>query len=205
MPHLRHHRRHHTWPHCGSDLCMRQPRSPDPRISKPCISPTTQPVFWTVPAAMIVPLEADQPPDSDAEMAGIIGLPGARARHFWSRSARQRQDDNHNPLSPLAPEPRKQAHRNVLRRLVRRPLLGKAQSLIAVPTTMTARDHVVVSNRVPLRASVAPVVVAERTRPAWSAAEMDRLVSERRHRRCHSEQPRAWRRPSASLWTLREE
>ncbi|KAL1972755.1 hypothetical protein VTN31DRAFT_7169 [Thermomyces dupontii] len=27
----------------------------------------------------------------------------------------------------------------------------------------------------------------------------------KRHRRCHSEQPRAWREPSAGLWTLEEE
>ncbi|KAK2756718.1 hypothetical protein FQN54_005164 [Arachnomyces sp. PD_36] len=29
--------------------------------------------------------------------------------------------------------------------------------------------------------------------------------SQRRHRRCHSEQPRAWREPSAELWPLKEE
>lgn len=27
----------------------------------------------------------------------------------------------------------------------------------------------------------------------------------KRHRRCHSEQPRAWKEPSAGLWTLEEE
>ncbi|RAL13819.1 uncharacterized protein BO97DRAFT_27203 [Aspergillus homomorphus CBS 101889] len=31
------------------------------------------------------------------------------------------------------------------------------------------------------------------------------LMAERNHRRCHSEQPRAWKRPSASLWPLEEE
>lgn len=29
--------------------------------------------------------------------------------------------------------------------------------------------------------------------------------SQRRHRRCHSEQPRSWREPSAELWPLKEE
>lgn len=31
------------------------------------------------------------------------------------------------------------------------------------------------------------------------------LRPERRHRRCHSEQPRAWREPNPGLWTLAEE
>jgi hypothetical protein len=31
------------------------------------------------------------------------------------------------------------------------------------------------------------------------------LRPERRHRRCHSEQPRAWREPNPGLWTLTEE
>ncbi|KAH8690140.1 hypothetical protein BGW36DRAFT_433094 [Talaromyces proteolyticus] len=37
------------------------------------------------------------------------------------------------------------------------------------------------------------------------AGEDWRLRPGRRHRRCHSEQPRAWREPSAGLWTLDEE
>lgn len=39
-----------------------------------------------------------------------------------------------------------------------------------------------------------------------STAENDWMLRPgRRHRRCHSEQPRAWREPSPGLWTLKEE
>jgi hypothetical protein len=79
-----------------------------------------------------------------------------------------------------------------------RPPLDKARSLFVLPTTTTAGVNVVVSYWVPQRDAVPD-------RGRGVSALPSNLDVERNHRRCHSEQPRAWRRPSASLWTLQEE
>lgn len=67
---------------------------------------------------------------------------------------------------------------------------------------MTAADKVLIPGWMPTRMSARPFAVGEKQRIVLSA-DATRMVHEKRVRRCQSEQPRSWREPSASLWTLR--
>lgn len=198
-----HHRRHHSWPHCGSEICMREPRSLELRISKsraghPIITP------WSFQQATVVPLIAEDLEDDDAEMAGIIQSRNPRVHRLWSRPLlRDRREDIH--LSASSVEARKHVHRSVLRRLIRRQPLDRTRSLFVMPTIRRAGDETVISGWMPPRISAQPVTIVERTPTTLSGVDTARLIAERRHRRCHSEQPRSWREPSASLWPLQEE
>jgi hypothetical protein len=90
-----------------------------------------------------------------------------------------------------------------LRRMIRPPL-DKARSLFVLPTTTSAGKQVVVSLWVPQASETQPAnMFTDRGRTTTD--DSDYLAAERNHRRCHSEQPRSWRAPSASLWTLLEE
>lgn len=201
MPHIRHHRRHHSWPHCGSELCMREPRSLELRIAKPGAGLPTLPQ-WSFQQAT-VPLIAEELPD-DAEMAGIIRSRPPRVHRLWSRPLlRDKHEETH--LSSTAVETRKHVHRSVLRRLIRRAPLDRTRSLFVMPTTTKAGDQTVISGCMPSRISAPPLTIIDRNRMAISGVDAERFIAERRHRRCHSEQPRAWREPSASLWPLQEE
>lgn len=201
MPHLRHHRRHHSWPHCGSELCMRETRGLDLRVSKPGSGPSPN-LQWTFQQAAVIPLIAEEAAD-DAEMAGIVRTP-SRIHRMWSRPLQPVRSQD-VPASTTPVDARRHVHRSVLRRLIRRPPLDKARSLFVVPTTMAAGDRVMISGWMPPGLSGQPVVVSDRTRAPVSVVDSSRFRAERRHRRCHSEQPRSWREPSAGLWTLKEE
>jgi hypothetical protein len=180
---------------------MREPQSLALRVFKPAqLPPSHSP--WSFQEATIVPLIAEEVPDDDAEMAGIVRAP--RVHRIWSLPLGRGRDKN-TPISASAAEARRSVHRSVLRRLIRRPSLNKTRSLMVVPTTMTARDQAVITGWIPLRPGARQVVASDKIRPDLSAVDAARLVAERRHRRCHSEQPRSWRRPSAGLWTLQEE
>lgn len=200
----RHHRRHHSWPHCGSELCMRAPSSVELRLSKPAQDPSShQP--WSFQQATNVPLIAEEPnEEDDAEMAGIVRQ-SSRTHRLWSRPMQGlRQPEI--PVAATTVEARKHVHRSVLRRLIRRPALDKTRSLFVMPTMMTVGDQSMISGWMPPRLVARPVMVVERSRGAVpSAAASPQFMAERRHRRCHSEQPRSWREPSATLWTLQEE
>lgn len=199
---MRHHRRHHSWPHCGSELCMREPRSLELRIFKPADgNPNFTP--WSFQQAT-VPLIAEELEDDDAEMAGIVRSRRPRVHRLWSRTLlRDEREEIH--LSATTVDARKHVHRSVLRRLIRRPLLDRTRSLFVMPTTRRAGDGTVISGWMPARISAQPVTVIERKRTALAGVDTAKWLTERRHRRCHSEQPRSWREPSASLWPLREE
>ena len=184
---------------------MREPRTLDLRVSAPGGGYHNIPP-WQLPQAPAVPFIAEgvTNDDDNAEMAGIVRSPTSRAHRLWSRPV---QPDRHNdiPGSATAVEARKHVHRSVLRRLIRRPPLDKTRSLFVMPTTMTAGDRMMISGWMPPRLAARPVVVSDRGRSTLSTAEANQMTVERRHRRCHSEQPRSWREPSASLWTLKEE
>ncbi|KAJ5173054.1 hypothetical protein N7492_005647 [Penicillium capsulatum] len=201
MPHLRHHRRHHSWPHCGSELCMSTPRGLDLRVSKPGHGHNLHPQ-WSFQQAAVVPLVAEEMVDEDdAQMAGITRTP-SRIHRMWSRPLHYLPP--RDPPVPTVAESRTHVHRSVLRRLIRRPPLDKTRSLFVMPTTMTAGDRMMISGWMPPRRSAQPLVVSDRARTVASV-DASRFAAERRHRRCHSEQPRSWREPSAGLWTLKEE
>lgn len=202
MPYLRNHRRHHSWPHCGSEICMREPRRIELRVSKPGTgAPGHTP--WSFQQATVVPLITEEFANDDAEMAGIVPSHIPRTHRIWSRPLlRDRNEDLE--ASESAIEARKHVHRSVLRRLIRRPPLDKTRSLFVMPTIST-RDQFMISGWMPARSSARPIAMTNRRPTVLSASEDTRFGAERRHRRCHSEQPRAWRRPSATLWTLQEE
>ena len=205
MPKIRHHRRHHSWPHCGSELCMRAPSDLELRFAKPGHGLSNNSP-WAFQQAKVVPLIAEEGFDiDDAEMAGIVRSESPRMHRIWSRPLQRSDRREEIPVTTTAVEARKHVHRSVLRRLIRRPPLDKTRSLFVMPTMMTAGDQVVISGWMPPRLSARPVMVTNRSRTALPAPDSVPLLAERRHRRCHSEQPRAWREPSAGLWTLEEE
>lgn len=199
----RHHRRHHSWPHCGSELCMRAPSSVEIRLSKPARDLFSQQP-WSSQQTTTVPLIAEDITDQDdAEMAGIVRQ-SSRTHRLLSRPM-QGIHPSDIPVSATAVDAQKHVHRSVLRRLIGRPALDKTRSLFVMPTMMTVGNQSMISGWMPPRLSARPVIVVERSRAAGPIATAPQFVAERRHRRCHSEQPRSWREPSATLWTLQEE
>lgn len=184
---------------------MREPRSLKLRISKPSAGlPNFTP--WSFQQATVVPPIAEDLEDDDAEMAGIIRSRNPRVHRLWSRPLlKDKREDIH--LSTASVEARKHVHRSVLRRLIRRQPLDRTRSLFVMPTMRKAGDETVISGWMPPRISAQPVTIVERNQnqTALSGVDTAKLLVERRHRRCHSEQPRSWREPSASLWPLQEE
>ncbi|KAJ5776678.1 uncharacterized protein N7511_001689 [Penicillium nucicola] len=199
MSHTRHHRRHHTWPHCGSELCMLEPRGLDLHVSKPGTGPANY-IQRSFPQATAVPFITEDMLGDDTEMAGIV-RPSKRMTRLWFRSSKVRNEGIQLSASPV--DTRKNIHRGVLRRLIRRPPLNKTQSLLVVPSNMAA-DPSVMSALIRPQGLVPLSPGSDRGRSTLTSVDAAKFVAERRHRRCHSEQPRAWRRPSATLWTLQE-
>lgn len=203
MPRIRHHRRHHTWPHCGSELCMREPGSLGMHVSK----------LGDGPAAYIQPFfqESTETPLSTEEfLCDDMGMPelsrqSKRMPRHWFRSSIKGRSDQSARLGSSGQT--KQAYRSVLRRLTRRPLLSKPRSLLAVPSNMRSSDSFIVSGLITSHGVVEQTVFSdsEGGRSSVARADVSKFMAGRRHRRCHSEQPRAWRKPSATLWTLQEQ
>lgn len=202
MPHLRNHRRHHSWPHCGSELCMRNTRNVNLQVSEP-VSETSGHSPWSFQQATVVPLMTEEFANDDAEMAGIVQSQMPRMHRIWSRPIPREKSENIEGSASVL-EARKHVHRSVLRRLIRRPPLDKTRSLFVMPTINT-RNQAMISGWMPPRSSARPIIMTDRLQTVLSNGDGVRMGAERRHRRCHSEQPRAWRRPSATLWTLQEE
>ncbi|EPS33433.1 hypothetical protein PDE_08395 [Penicillium oxalicum 114-2] len=207
---IRHHRRHHSWPHCGSETCTRASCNPqlcatNLALSGETISPWLTTAFPPLPEYGV--REGDEG-DDDAEMAGITRMQPPRIYRLWNRPfSRDRGEDL--LVSPTTIKSQRSGHRGVLRRLIRRPPLDKSRSLFVMPTTRKVGDEErFVSGWVPSQRITGPVTVVERTPKVLSLPSVKKegfLVGERRHRRCHSEQPRSWREPSANLWPLQEE
>ncbi|KAL4897983.1 hypothetical protein BDV59DRAFT_169009 [Aspergillus ambiguus] len=182
MPHLTHHRRRHSWPYCGpgaqkEPLPIIKVSAPDDELERQFLTP-------------LAPEDLFDDPDAAAS-AGIV-RPSTRSsshhHHLWPH------------FRPAGPH--EQYHVSgggTLRRMIRPPL-DKARSLFTVPTTTQAGENVLVSywvSQEPGAMDLPNVATHHRGRAAH--------LRERNHRRCHSEQPRSWREPSASLWTLLEE
>lgn len=203
MPRIRHHRRHHTWPHCGSELCMREPAGLGMHVSKLGDGPATYiPLFFQEPTA--VPLSTEEFLCDDMGMPELSRQPKRMPRLWFRSSIKGRSDQSSLPGSSGQT---KQVYRSVLRRLTRRPYLSKTRSSLVVPSNMRSSDSFIMSDL------ITPHDVAEQTgfsdsdrgRSFVARADAAKFMAERRNRRCHSEQPRAWRKPSATLWTLQEQ
>lgn len=160
---------------------------------------------WSLQPGTVVPLIAEELSNDDAEMAGIVRSSSqAPQKHwFWSRPPiKEKRDDT--PVSASTVENRKPVHRSILRRLIHRTPLNKTQSLVVTPTTMTAGDQVMVSGWRP-QVLAQPVMITDQSHVAVPVVNTAQYIMKRRHCRRHSEQPRSWRKPSADLWTLKEE
>ncbi|KAJ5384057.1 hypothetical protein N7517_001968 [Penicillium concentricum] len=126
-----------------------------------------------------------------------------RMSRLWFRSSVRRSDQS--SLSG-PPGQTKQVYRSVLRRLTRRPPLNKTRSLFVIPTNMKSDGSYMMPRFIPPDELDKPAVPSDsdKWRSFMSRSDTAGFMGEGRHRRCHSEQLRAWRKPSASLWTLQE-
>ncbi|CAG8892123.1 unnamed protein product [Penicillium egyptiacum] len=202
MPHIRHHKRHHTWPQCGSEMFMREPRGLEIHVSQLGGGPATY-IPLSFQQAMAAPLSTEELLCDDMGMPELSRQP-KRMPWLWFQSSIKGRSDQRSLLG--SPRQTKQAYRSVLRRLTRRPPLNRTRSLIVVPPNMGAGDLYTISGLVVPRNLAKQAVSSDLGRVKSSVARADAagFMAERRHRRCHSEQPRAWRKPSATLWTLQE-
>ncbi|GKZ78128.1 hypothetical protein AnigIFM56816_001512 [Aspergillus niger] len=193
MPHLVHHRRRHSWPYCGPGTQLRE------RRNLPLIIAEQQRQFEQ---QFLTPVGSEDLLEDDAASAGIVRSGNARTHRRWYAPW--------DSASPGAPSQVTGHHAGSgsgsLRRMIRPPL-DKARSLFVLPTTTTTGESVLVSYWMPQEASVLPPSdsIAERGRVTDVKTGAGYLSVERYHRRCHSEQPRSWKRPSATLWPLEEE
>ncbi|KAJ5129894.1 uncharacterized protein N7515_005933 [Penicillium bovifimosum] len=205
MPQQRHHRRHHTWPHCGSELCMRQPHNLDIHVSKPDAGPARYiaPSFQTAASVRQNELLCD-----DMGMPELTRQP-KRVSRLWFRSNKARTGTDQIALSGSTGQTRI-AYWGVLRRLTRRPPMIKSRSLVGVPSvTGSGRNYVATGSGWVMLQGIKQDFVGgsggdRLAGEVVDAARIPSVLSERRHRRRHSEQPRAWREPSAALWTVKE-
>ncbi|PKX99200.1 uncharacterized protein P174DRAFT_427418 [Aspergillus novofumigatus IBT 16806] len=194
MPHLRHHRRRHSWPF-GSPAAQLRER----RIARnsSALDPST---LAELEEHYLAPIVSEDLPEDDAASAGIVRTKTTRSHRWFASKHAVRHHTSSQRSATMS------SGTGSLRKMIRPPL-DKARSLFVLPTTTSAEAQVVVSLWVPQAAETQPAdMFADRGRTATTTAdESEYLAVERNHRRCHSEQPRSWRAPSASLWTLLEE
>ncbi|PLB55884.1 hypothetical protein P170DRAFT_52123 [Aspergillus steynii IBT 23096] len=188
MPYLVHHRRRHSWPYCGGT-------TPRERSTLPVLT-ATEPSNARESPFLASYLAAED----DAASAGIIRSKTTWSHRFWPHSSRPTAVPEQQYSTTAAGS----SSGSSLRRMIRPPL-DKARSLFVLPTTTTAGDNVFVSYWVPHRPELGAAAGGHPDRGRSLGDGLGRLAADRNHRRCHSEQPRAWRRPSAALWTLKEE
>ncbi|PYH95254.1 hypothetical protein BO71DRAFT_208475 [Aspergillus ellipticus CBS 707.79] len=193
MPHLvRHHRRRHSWPYCGPGTQLRD------RRNLPLITIEQQQQFEQ---QFSTPVGSEDLLEDDAASAGIVRSKAGRSHWRWFAP----KDSASGAVGQMSISGAGSGSGS-LRRMIRPPL-DKARSLFVLPTTTTTGQNVLVSYWVPQGAAVQPAAVPATGRgrtPDYGPAGAH-LLAERYHRRCHSEQPRSWKRPSASLWPLEEE
>lgn len=202
--HDSHHQRRHSWPYCGAERQSRLHWS-DSRISKPRPGARQKLLFFRTPTTR-PPFAADpyheEEEDDDAAFAGIVRSKSARSHRLWSTLSRHRADMIVSSVTEANEMPS-----SVLRRMIRPPL-DRARSLFVSPTAATTKDHVVVSCWVDSSPPAVPEIVSDGdVSPLDDGPRLSVYIPRppHNHRRRHSEQPRAWREPSASLFTLEEE
>ncbi|KAL5361122.1 hypothetical protein BJX96DRAFT_151443 [Aspergillus floccosus] len=188
MPHV-HHRRRHSWPYSGprkQPLPIIKVSAPDDELAPHFLTPLTPEDLFD---------------DPDAASAGIVRSPPTSGshhhHHLWSHFQTQPTDQPPHLSGSTSPP-------GTFRRIIRPPL-DKARSLFTVPTTTATGESVWVSYWVQQgKGGLTPLgKTTDRESTGRGRETLARV--ERYHRRCHSEQPRSWREPSASLWTLLEE
>ncbi|KAG2413545.1 hypothetical protein HFD88_002734 [Aspergillus terreus] len=180
MPHL-HHRRRHSWPYSGprkQPLPIIKVSAPDDELAPPFLTPLAPEDLFD---------------DPDAASAGIVRSPNPHHHHHLWSHFRTAPTDKTPHLSGSTGPP------GTFRRMIRPPL-DKARSLFTVPTTTATGESVWVAYWVQQGKGGLSRGTERTTGTGMGTGRVERY-----HRRCHSEQPRSWREPSASLWTLLEE
>ncbi|KAE8354899.1 hypothetical protein BDV28DRAFT_146605 [Aspergillus coremiiformis] len=185
MPHLLYHKRRHSWPYSG----------PGPRRNVPLMRVAEQ--QNQLKQQFLTPVVSGDYLDDDVASAGIVRPTTTRSHHRIWPSSKATVASGPHPITSSG-----YSHSSGSFRRMIRPPLDKARSLFVLPTTTTAGENVVISYWVPQQRPTQPVA-SDRGREVSSLPK--HLSVDRNHRRCHSEQPRSWRRPSATLWTLTEE
>ncbi|PYI34273.1 hypothetical protein BP00DRAFT_328960, partial [Aspergillus indologenus CBS 114.80] len=210
--HREHHQRRHSWPYCGGGI-------PPQPLGRNWVQQqkSYQQLFEQ---HFLVPVGSEDLLEDDAASAGIgpsltrtRAMPAVASNtrprrwwsSWWSSSARAGS-------TPHIDHAASSGHGGSFRKMVRPPL-DKAKSLFVMPTT--ANQYPVGGGEEVLFTSylVPSPPSSQRAGGLGAAGQVDSvpgglaldLLAERNHRRCHSEQPRSWKRPSASLWPLEEE
>ncbi|KAL2820899.1 hypothetical protein BDW59DRAFT_112691 [Aspergillus cavernicola] len=182
MPHLMHHKRRHSWPYCGSSTHLHNHQT------IPIITVTGPPD--ELETQFLTPVVSEDLLEDDAASAGIVRSQPTRSHHkLWHHS--KEQAGHNQPIIGSG------SFRKMLQ-----PQLARARSLFVLPTAMSAGETVLLPYWIH-RLSAHPITTNERGRSREH--EQGRLAAIKNHRRCHSERPRSWRRPSDKLWTLQEE
>ncbi|KAL4785434.1 hypothetical protein BJX76DRAFT_182296 [Aspergillus varians] len=180
MPHF-HHNRRHSWPYCGSSMRLRE------RRNLPIITVTGPPDEFEFEDQFMTPVDTEDLLEDDAASAGIIRSQSTHSHRLWHHSGAGHSQTNVSTVS--------------LRKMIQPPL-DRARSLFVLPTTMSAGETVLLPYWIH-RLSAHPIATKDSAKAR--DGERGRLMSQKNHRRCHSERPRSWKQPSEKLWTLEEE
>lgn len=177
---------------------MREPDGLGMNVSNLDDGPATYiPLFFQ--EAMAAPLSTEEFLCDDMGMPELSRQP-KRMPRLWFRSSVKRRSDQ-SSLSGSSGQT-KQVYRRVVRRLTRRPSLGKTRSLFVRSSGSFIMSGLITPHDVAEKTSFLDL---DRGRSSMAGDDAAKFMAERRNQRCHSEQPHAWRKPSATLWTLQEQ
>jgi len=200
------HRRHYSWPFGGpSTNTHEHHQQTDLRFVNLLSQGNRFPSFEQIPEDPL--LIGNLYEEDDALSAGIIRSTSPRHSRLWPCGSRK-EDAIVSSVTKADELPV-----TVLRRLIW-PRLEKARLYSSVRTADNSVAHgepedVMITYASPLHLTKEGLWIGE-------LEEFDKLNDgdhhrrvrpsrERKHRRCHSEQPRSWREPGPGLWTLLEE
>ncbi|KAI9370691.1 hypothetical protein BJX61DRAFT_76011 [Aspergillus egyptiacus] len=181
MPHFRHHKRRHSWPYCGAGAY------PHTTQNIPTITVTRPPD--ELEPQFLASIMSEELADDDAASAGIVRSENRSHHRLWYSSKRKPGDDKASVGT------------GSLRKMVQPPL-DRARSLFTIPPAPSIGEAVLLPYWI-YRISAHPIASSERAQS--QEEERGRLAAVKNHRRCHSERPRSWKKPSKKLWTLEEE
>ncbi|KAL1964440.1 hypothetical protein VTN77DRAFT_6998 [Rasamsonia byssochlamydoides] len=153
--------------------------------------------------------------EDDAISAGIIPSKSTRRSRLWPSSGdvpegRKRSEYREKDVIISSVTEADELPTAMLRRIIW-PRLEKARQLF--PLHMTATTSTVHGDKVIISCLSSPTLSETEAEMMSEPHRRDTVLdegylkplAERRHRRCHSEQPRVWKEPSPGLWTLMEE
>lgn len=200
MPLFHRRQRHHSWPYCAASTHGRErPDVTDIRVSNLRSRAREKVPSFQVQKETTLRFD-DIFDEDDAVSAGIVRSKSARHHRLWSLS-KDKDDEVVSTVTEADELPSA-----VLRRIIWTQL-EKGRLPFMLHTTTSRGDDVTISYldslTVPVREK--PARGGERGKGNQDDDESLRPLPGRKHRRSHSEQPRAWREPSAGLWTLVEE